>query len=228
MKHTKRVYRQGARRRKSADTRLRIAQAAMELHGEVGPRRTTISAIAERAGVERLTVYRHFPDNEALFSGCSERFRDLNPPPGPDLWRPIATPEERARKLLGELYAYFDRVATMLDRLYRDSGEIPALDRQLEQFDEYLDALAVDLAATQGGRSMRLKATARLLTRFRTWSELGRGELGHRARVDLALTLLQAAGEKKIRNAGSRKATTKNPARPRATTPSPRRKSVTR
>ncbi len=204
MKRKKRAYRQEARRRKAADTRSRIAQAAMELHGEVGPRRTTISAIAERAGVERLTVYRHFPDSEALFAGCSERFRELNPPPSPDLWRSIAAREKRARKLLGELYAYFGRVAPMLDRLYRDSGEIPALDRQLEQFDEYLDALAVDLAATQGGRSSRLKVSARLLTRFSTWSELGRGKLGHRARVDLALTFLQAAGKKKIRSARTR------------------------
>ncbi len=194
MKRQKRRYTQRVRRQRVAETRTRIVQATMELHGEVGPRRTTISAIAERAGVERLTVYRHFPDEETLFAGCSGRFRELNPPPDPVVWRAIAAPAERARKLLSELYNYFGRVAPMLDRLYRDTGEIPALDRQLQEFDGYLDTLAGDLAATQGRVSARLRTTARLLTRFPTWAELGREGLGPGAKVDLALTLLEAAG----------------------------------
>jgi AcrR family transcriptional regulator len=92
MKKTSRRYTQRARGDQVAGTRARIVDAIMSLHGEIGPRHTTVSAIAERAGVERLTVYRHFQGEDEMFEACSGRYLELNPPPDPSAWA-----EERDR-----------------------------------------------------------------------------------------------------------------------------------
>ena len=76
-----------ARAERQANTRARIVEAIMHLHQDVGPRHTTVSAIARRAGVERLTVYRHFNDESEMFAACSHRYLELNPPPQPADWR---------------------------------------------------------------------------------------------------------------------------------------------
>ena len=81
----------------------------MALHEEVGPARTSISAIAERAGVRRSTVYRHFPDEESLFAACSSHWRASNPPPDPGAWAAIDDPAERTETALRELYAFYAR-----------------------------------------------------------------------------------------------------------------------
>ena len=101
----KRAYRKRRRAEQEEETRLRITEAAVDLHGSVGPARTTVSAIAERAGVQRATVYRHFPDEEALFAACSSHWAALNPPPDPAAWAEIADPDERLRRALSELYS---------------------------------------------------------------------------------------------------------------------------
>src|ERR671919_3041346 len=92
-----RAYTKRRRAESEAETRQRIAEAAMKLHGTVGPARTTISAVAEKAGVQRATVYRHFPNEEALFAACSAHWRSLYPPPDAGAWAAIADPEERLR-----------------------------------------------------------------------------------------------------------------------------------
>ena len=79
------------------------------LHGSVGPARTTISAVAERAGVQRATVYRHFPDEEALFGACSAHWIAANPLPDLAGWAAVEDPDERLRSALSELYAWYDR-----------------------------------------------------------------------------------------------------------------------
>src|SRR5918999_1011525 len=101
-----RPYRKNVRARREEETRRRITEATVELHREVGPSNTTISAIAERAGVQRLTVYRHFPDEAALFGACSAHWRAEHPVPDPRPWAAIGDPEERLRTALGEIYAY--------------------------------------------------------------------------------------------------------------------------
>src|SRR6266702_4211507 len=88
-------------------TRQRIVEAAVELHESAGPGHTTISAIAERAGVQRLTVYRHFPDDRALFTACSAHWRAENPAPDPSAWETVEDPEERFRIALTAIYAFF-------------------------------------------------------------------------------------------------------------------------
>ena len=103
----KRAYRKRRRAEQEEETRLRITEAAVDLHGSVGPARTTVSAIAERAGVQRATVYRHFPDEEALFAACSSHWAALNPPPDPAVWAEIADPDQRLRGALAELYSWY-------------------------------------------------------------------------------------------------------------------------
>src|SRR4051812_13594626 len=105
-----RKYEQKRRAEQQAETRRRIVEAMVALHGEVGPARTTISAIAERAGVERLTVYRHFEDETAMFEACSAHFAaEVAPPPDPAAWADMPDPAERLRTALLAFYAYFRR-----------------------------------------------------------------------------------------------------------------------
>src|SRR5215213_9482442 len=98
----RRPYRKRRRAQLEAETRLRITDAAIELHGSVGPARTTISAVADRAGVQRATVYRHFPDEEALFDACSSHWMAQHPLPNVEAWKAITDPDERLRLALGD------------------------------------------------------------------------------------------------------------------------------
>ena len=86
----------------------------MKLHGTVGPARTTVSAIADEAGVQRATVYRHFPDDQSLFDACTAHFYGLHPRPDPEAWASIADPDERLRKALADLYAWYGETEEML------------------------------------------------------------------------------------------------------------------
>src|SRR5262249_20410852 len=124
---TKRRYRKRRRARQEDETRRRITEAAVDLHGTVGPARTTVSAVAERAGVQRATVYRHFPDEESLFGACSAHWLAANPLPDLATWSSIADPDERLRVALGELYAWFDRGEYMLEKTTRDAALVPAM-----------------------------------------------------------------------------------------------------
>src|SRR5689334_8017173 len=117
---SKRPYRKRARAAHEQATRTRVIDAAIALHGTVGPARTTISAIAERAGVRRATVYRHFPDERALFLGCSGTWGERNPVPDPAGWVDIADPGERLETALVALYAWYEQVEPMLSAVLRD------------------------------------------------------------------------------------------------------------
>lgn len=110
-------------------TRQRIVAAAIDLHCTLGPTRTSILAIAERAGVERPTVYRHFPTLESLYDACANRFWAENPLPDPAAWCEIAAPEARLCRGLGEIYGYFDRLAPALWNIMRDVEDAPELQR---------------------------------------------------------------------------------------------------
>src|SRR5215204_7226642 len=112
-KNDKRPYRKKRRAELEAETRRRITESAVELHGTVGPARTSMSAVAERAGVRRSTLYRHFPDEHALFAACSSHWSAANPPPDIGAWADVADPDERLAAALAELYAYSARTETM-------------------------------------------------------------------------------------------------------------------
>src|SRR6267378_1925698 len=100
-----------------SETRARIVSATVELHDSVGPAQTTISAIAQRAGVQRLTVYRHFPDERSLFEACSAHWAAQNPAPDPSTWVAVDDPEERLRIALTEIYAFYRSTEGMTGNL---------------------------------------------------------------------------------------------------------------
>lgn len=134
----KRKYRKKRRAQQEAETRQRIAEALVELHGSVGPARTTVSEVAERAGVQRATVYRHFPDEASMFAACSAHWAENNPFPDPAAWAEIEDPRRRLTAALSELYAFYERNERMLDNTTRDEPRVEALRPSMEAFREYL------------------------------------------------------------------------------------------
>jgi AcrR family transcriptional regulator len=178
-------------------TRRRITESAVALHEEVGPAQTSISAIAERAGVRRSTVYRHFPDEDALFAACSSHWRAANPPPDPRIWSAIDDPAERTRTALGEVYAFYGRTAAMYDSLLRDEPLVPAVHRRLRDFHRYLGSIRDGLAAGRGLRGRRaqhVRAAIGHALAFPTWRSLTHEqELGNDDAVELMCRLVENA-----------------------------------
>ena len=130
MSDEKRVYRMTKRAAAEEETRKRITQSTVDLHEALGPSRTSISAIAEHAGVRRSTVYRHFPDETALFIACTEHWMAANPPPDPAPWAAIPDGDERLRAALNHLYSYYRRTRQMMESIHRDE-EVMALVKQM-------------------------------------------------------------------------------------------------
>lgn len=198
MTDEKRPYRKKARAEQEEQTRRRITASAVALHGELGPARTSMSAIAEHAGVRRSTLYRHFPDEEAVFEACSAHWMAANPPPDPSAWAGIRDPDERLRTALTEVYAFYGRTAGMLENLLRDEDTVPFVKRTFAGFHGYLAAIA-DLL--MGGRGLRGRARGRVAAAighalgFPTWSSLVREQgLDDAQAVDLMCRLVAAAG----------------------------------
>jgi AcrR family transcriptional regulator len=180
---TKRRYEKRARAAQEEATRLRIIEATIRLHGTVGPARTTISAIADRAGVRRATVYRHFPDERALFLGCSGTWRERNPVPDPATWESITDPAERLEAALDAIYGWYEGVEPMLTALLRDADAVPIV-RELQAGRlEYLAAVEDGLAQGWGARgtaARRLRAAIGLALDFHAWRTLNERGLGRR------------------------------------------------
>lgn len=117
----KRKYELKRRAQQQAETRNRIVEAAVGLHTTVGPASTTLSEIAERAGVQRHTVYAHFPDQQTLFDACSGHWAALHPLPDASRWSAIADPQERLRAALDDVYAWFESVEHDVALFERDA-----------------------------------------------------------------------------------------------------------
>jgi AcrR family transcriptional regulator len=163
--------------RSRRDTRRRIIDAAIGLHMTVGPARTTISAVARSAGVQRLTVYRHFPREDDLFAACTLHGWERNPLPDFDRWREIRDPEQRLRVGLGELYAYYDRVGDAFLVILRDLPSVPALAEAnapyFAQWGQMRDILARGWNV-RGRRRQRLLAAIEHALDLTTWESLRR------------------------------------------------------
>jgi AcrR family transcriptional regulator len=171
----KRRYEKRARAAQEEATRQRVIDAAIELHGTVGPARTTISAIAERAGVRRATVYRHFPDERALFLGCSGTWAERNPVPDPATWAGIADPAARVEAALEALYTWYEQAEPMLSKVLRDVDAMPVIQEVQAGRLAYLAAVEDGLAAGWGMRgkaATRLRATIALALDFFAWRTL--------------------------------------------------------
>jgi AcrR family transcriptional regulator len=178
-------------------TRERIVEATVELHDSLGPARTTISAIAERAGVQRLTVYRHFPDDRALFQACSSHWTAQNPKPDPSLWAEIDDPEHRLRIALTEIYAYYRATEGMTGNLLRDLPQLPVLQEVAAPLIEYWQTVRAVLDrgwSTRGHKRTLLRAVVGHAVAFETWHSLTRREaLAAGEAVQAMVSLARAA-----------------------------------
>ncbi len=175
---------------------MRILEAALALHGTVGPSRTTISAIAERAGVRRATVYRHFPDERALFLGCSGLSMERNPVPDPALWAAIADPAERLEAALHAIYGWYERVEPLLTAVLRDVDTMPIIAELQAGRLAYLAAVEDGLVAGWGARgtaARRLRATIGLALDFASWRTLHRRDLGRADVIAVMASAVRAA-----------------------------------
>ena len=189
----KRRYELKERARRQAETRQRIVEAAVALHTSVGPGRTTISAIAERAGVERHTVYAHFPDDATLFRACSTHWRGQHPRPDLKHWLELDAPEQRLRGVLSDLYAWYEDVESDLDVLLRDAPVAPAHAEAMAETTEATGGLAADLARDWPRRKPVRAAIGHALE-FETWRSLVRRQgLSRKQAVDTMLRLVASA-----------------------------------
>jgi len=177
-------YKLKRRAERQEETRLRITRAAVELHETVGPSKTTMSALAEEAGVSRPTVYSHFPDELSLFKACSSLDLSENPPPDPDPWAKIADPEERLRSALTEVYAYYLRRERMMHNVLRDAQgdtEVNANLREVlkpfvahwERMKEIL-ARAWEVGEEESQQQLLLRGAIGVALNFQTWRTMVR------------------------------------------------------
>jgi AcrR family transcriptional regulator len=191
---TTRPYRKRRRAELEAATRRRITDATMELHALVGPARTTVSAIAERAGVQRATVYRHFPDDASLIAACSAHWAALNPAPDLAAWAAIEDVDDRLRVAIGEIYDWYERTEAMVELLNRDRASVPALDERMRLRDAYFAAALEALLRgrpERGANRRRARAAIAHALEFETWRSLVRHQgLDREDAIELMLRLV--------------------------------------
>jgi AcrR family transcriptional regulator len=192
-----RSYRMQLRAQSQEQTRLRITESAVELHGTIGPSKTTISAVAEHAGVRRSTVYRHFPDEAALFDACSAHWATANPPPDLGAWSKTDNPDERLVLALGELYGFYAQTERMLENLFRDEATVPIVRERFEAFHAYFTAARDTLMAgrkLRGAVKLSTQAALGHAIAFSTWKSLVREQgLDDRRAVELMCALVASA-----------------------------------
>lgn len=190
-----RGYRMSRRALSVDETRQRIAAAAFELHGEIGPARTTISAVADRAGVQRHTVYNHFPDLSSLFEACTAHGLRVMGLPDGHQWREIADPGERLRRGLTELYRVYRTNAPALGMILRD---MPVLE-DMGGYDAFNDRMGGLFAALadgwpDGDHQPVRAATIRHAMQFETWRSLTDSGLTDDQARDLMVDLVTRVG----------------------------------
>ena len=190
-----RAYRMSKRAESTEETRQRIVDAAVSLHGTLGPAATTVMGIAEEAGVTRATVYRHFPDDTALFEACSAHWLLQQVPPNPAAWAEHEDPLDRMRVGLADLYRFFRAGEAMLRRVYGDKAWLPeAHRRDLEQRHQMFTELLLDAFETSGRPRRRVRAVVGHALDFWTWRSLCvEHGLADRDAVDLLVSLAALA-----------------------------------
>jgi AcrR family transcriptional regulator len=175
-------------------TRRRITESAVALHGTLGPARTSISALAEHAGVRRSTVYRHFPDEASLFAACTAHWMADNPVPEIEAWAGIEDPDERLRAALAALYPYYRRTAGMMENLIRDEPVSELVREHFAGYHGYLEAARETLMrgrAARGRARARERAAIGHALAFATWRSLALAEgLDDRQAVELVTRLV--------------------------------------
>ncbi|MCF4167087.1 TetR/AcrR family transcriptional regulator [Zavarzinia compransoris] len=185
MSGTKRSYQLKKRAHGQEETRLRIVEATMRLHETIGPRATTISAIAEAAGVQRLTVYRHFSDETAVFQACTAHWLGLHPPPDPATWAGLGG-MERLRAALGAFYAYYGVTRRMWTVSFRDVDDVPALRAPMAEVAAFMAGVGADLVSSLARSGPAIVATVNHALHFLTWRDLDERGVDDAAKVGLA------------------------------------------
>ena len=180
-----------------AETRRRIVEAAVRLHGTIGPAATTISALAEEAGVTRLTVYRHFPDDQSLFAACSAHWAAAQILPDPAAWSRIGDPTQRLRTALADLYRFYRSAEPMLTNIHRDRSALP---KDIRERNDATDARHRDLLlqpfTVRRGHRKRLCAVIGHAVSFGTWHSLCvDNRLSDREAVEAMAALVRATAE---------------------------------
>jgi AcrR family transcriptional regulator len=182
----KRKYEFRRRAERQEETRRRIVAAAVQLHQTLGPARSTVSAIAELAGVQRHTFYRHFPEELALFKACIQHYMAAHPLPDPEAW--LETPDaiERVRQGLSQAYGCYERDQAMMTNVLRDREVMgpPIGSGFLNHRKAMLEVLMKDWRASKSHR-LALEAIIRLALDFHTWKELRAAGLGNQQAADL-------------------------------------------
>ena len=184
------------RAERQAETRRRITEATVELHATVGPARTQISEIARRAGVQRLTVYNHFPDEHALIAACSAHWSHAHPRPDPAGWMDVEDAAGRTQAALMALYAFYAENRVMLGNLDRDAELLPALKQRLEALTPYYDRVRDGLLEAFDAPSPDLAPFLGMALSFATWRQLDAHGLSPHAAAEVmsrAATALQPA-----------------------------------
>lgn len=188
-----RKYELKERARRQAETRQRIVEAAVDLHTSVGPARTTISAIAASAGVERHTVYAHFPDEQTLFRACSAHWQAQHPIPDFASLAEIEDPERRLRGTLTEMYAWYESVEPDLALFFRDASLVTAGAEALVETTAEIATLG-DSLARAWPRRKAVRAAIGHAVEFETWRSLVRRQgLSRTQAVDAMLRLAASA-----------------------------------
>lgn len=212
----KRPYRKTLRAELEEGTRRRITESAMELHGTLGPSRTSFSAIAEHAGVRRSTLYRHFADEAAVFAACTAHWMASNPLPDLDRWTVTEDPAARLRIALGDLYPYYRRTERMMDNLLRDEETVPIVKQMFRGFRDYLDAAHETLMAgrsLRGAARRRVRAAIGHALAFSTWRSLTRAQgLSDGQAAELMCCLVATARSTQRRPARTRQTSTQGSA----------------
>ena len=189
---SKRPYQMARRAQSRDETRARIVAAAIALHEELGPKATTISAIAERAGVQRLTVYRHFPDDASLFEACSSGWYEDNP--FPDFAALEGIGRHGCREALAALYRYYGTTRGMWASVLRDAPDMPVLAAPNERYRAFLaglSAMLIERLTPPLSRKDFASATVDHAVRFATWQSLEEAGLGDEAKADLVMGWLE-------------------------------------
>jgi AcrR family transcriptional regulator len=176
----KRKYQLKARAEAQQATRERITAAASALHEEVGIGRTTVADIARRAGVQRLTVYNHFPDLAALLPACTGHWLAAHPLPDLEPAFALPDPGERLRAVLTALYGWYRETAPMQRRTFGERASIPELDAWLAESTDPILAGLADALATGDNRPL-----VALALDFTTWERLDREGLDDAAAAAL-------------------------------------------
>src|SRR5579884_2699042 len=169
------------------ETRRRIVEATVELHRTRGPAATRVTEVARRAGVQRRTVYNHFPDDASLFAACSAHWRAQHPAPEPTQWADL-------RQGLRELYAWYRETEPMTAHVLRDADALPSLRRVIEPgLSAYLQVVRKTLARGYGTGG-RVEAAIRVCTDFHAWQALA--PLGDEDAADLGAEMVELAAKR--------------------------------